>query len=216
MNLTPKDGKIVCEQSLPRPIRPKEHLIVELALMHKYEIITVLSVSKHACPIFTQKKPNGKLRLLVGLRKINNLIADDYSSYKHPLNTLSDAAQHLEEKSIFWKVEWSQAYQCLQVADQRSVEMLAYNFCNGTLAYTRLVQCSSRSVSAFKASLGPTYQDWPTCGQDVDDIGFAASKDTDPTGNIRAVFDCIRTAGLKLTAKSAIWSHKSWVRREDQ
>ena len=68
----------------------------------------------------------------------------------------------------------------------------------------------------FKASFGPTYQGWPICGQDVDDIGFAASKDTDPIGNIRAVFDCIRTAGSKLTAKSAIWSHKSWVRREDQ
>ena len=56
------------------PIHLKEDLIVELALMHKYGIITLLP-SKYASPIFAQRKPNGKLRLLVDLGKINSLIA---------------------------------------------------------------------------------------------------------------------------------------------
>ena len=33
----------------------------------------------------------------------------------------------------------------------------------------------------------------------MDDIGIAANKNTDLTQNIRAVFQCIRNAGLKLT-----------------
>ena len=37
------------------------------------------------------------------------------------------------------------------------------------------------------------------CAQYVDDIGIAANNDTDLTRNIRAVFKCIRQAGLKLT-----------------
>ena len=37
------------------------------------------------------------------------------------------------------------------------------------------------------------------CAQNVDDIGIAASNATDLTWNIRAVFKCIRQAGLKLT-----------------
>ena len=37
---TPKDDKVVYSQSLPMPIHLKEDLIVELALMHKYGIIT--------------------------------------------------------------------------------------------------------------------------------------------------------------------------------
>ena len=37
------------------------------------------------------------------------------------------------------------------------------------------------------------------CAQYVDDIGIAAKKATDLTRNIRAVFQCIRNAGLKLT-----------------
>ena len=92
VKLTPKDNKAVYSQKLPLPIHQKEDLIVELALIHNYGIITVLPFSKYASPIFAQRKPNGKLSLLVDLRKINNLIADDYTNNNHPVSTLSDAA----------------------------------------------------------------------------------------------------------------------------
>ena len=74
------------------PIHLKEDLIVELALMHKFGIVTVLPFSKYTSPIFGQRKPNGKVRLLVDLRKINTLIADDYTKKNHPASILSDAA----------------------------------------------------------------------------------------------------------------------------
>ena len=95
VKLTPKDDKAVYSQSLPMPIYLKEDLIIELAQMNKHGIITVLPFSKYANPIFAQRKPNGKLRLLVDLRKISSLIADDYTNNNHPVSTLSDAAQHL-------------------------------------------------------------------------------------------------------------------------
>ena len=59
VRLTPKDDKAVYSQSLPMPIHLKEDLIFELALMHKYGIITVLPFSKYASPIFAERKPNG-------------------------------------------------------------------------------------------------------------------------------------------------------------
>ena len=59
VKLTPKDDKAVNSQSLPMPIHLKKDLIVELALMHKHGIITVLPFSKYASPIFAQRKPNG-------------------------------------------------------------------------------------------------------------------------------------------------------------
>ena len=202
VKLTPKDDKAVYSQSLPMPIRLKEDLIVELALMHKYGIITVLPFSKYASPIFAQRKPNGKLRLLVDLRQINTLIADDYTNNNHPVSTLSDAAQHLAGKSLFCKLDCSQAYHCLQMADQRSVEMLAFNFASRTFACRRLAQGLSRSVSAFSSFmreyLDPVVKA-DQCAQYVDDIGIAANNATDLTRNIRAVFKCIRNAGLKLT-----------------
>ena len=202
LKLTPKDDKAVYNQSLPMPIHLKEDLIVELALMHKYGIITVLPFSKYAIPIFAQRKPNGKLRLLVDLRKINTLIADDYTNNNHPVSSLSDAAQHLVGKSLFCKLDCSQAYHCLQMADQRSVEMLAFNFASRTFAYRRLAQAISRSVTAF-SSIMREYLDpvvkADQCAQYVDDFGIAANSATDLSRNIRANFQCIRYAGLKLT-----------------
>ena len=199
VKLTRKDDKSVYSQNLPMPIHLKEDLIVELALMHKYGIITVLPFSKYASPLFAQRKPNGKIRLLVDLRKINTLIADDYTNKNHPVSTLSDAAQHLAGKSIICKLDCSQAYHCLQMADQRSVEMLAFNFDRRTFAYRRLVQGLSRSVSAFlsfmREYLDPVVEA-DQCAQYVDDIGIAANNATDLTQNFRAVFKCIRNAGL--------------------
>ena len=138
VQLTPKDDKVDYSQNLPMPINLKDDLIVELALMHNYGIITVLPFSKEASPIFAQRKPNGKLHLLVDLRKINRLIADNYTNNNHPVSTVSDAAQHLAGKSLFYKLDCSQAYFCLRMADQRSVEMLAFNFGSRTFAYKRL------------------------------------------------------------------------------
>ena len=91
------------------------------------------------------------MRLLVDLRKVNSLIADDYTNSIHPVSTPSDAAQHLAGKSPFCKLDCSQAYHCLQMADQRSVEMLAFNFASRTFAYERLAQGLSRYASAFSS-----------------------------------------------------------------
>ena len=136
------------------------------------------------------------------LRKINGLIADDYTNNNLPVSTLSDAAQHLAGKSQFCKLDCSQAYHCLQRADQRSVEMLAFSFDSRTFAYKRLAKGPCRSVSVFSSfmreHLDPLVKA-DQCAQYLDDIGIAANNTTDLTRNIQAVFNCIRQAGLKLT-----------------
>ena len=170
--------------------------------MHRYGTITTLPFSKYASPSFSQRKPNGKLRLLVDLRKINALISDDYINNNHPVSTLSDAAQRLAGKKLFCKLDCSQAYHCLQMADQRSIEMLAFNFASRTFAYKRLAQGLSRALSAF-SSFMREYLDKvikaDQCAQYVDDIGIAPNSVTQLIRNIRAVFECIRQAGLKLS-----------------
>ena len=151
VKLTPKDNSPAYSQSLPAPINLKEDILVELAILHKYGILTTLPFSKYASPIFAQKKPNEKLRLLVDLRKINNLISDEYINNNHSVSTLVDAAQHLAGKKLFCKLDCSQAYHCLPMADQRSIEMLAFNFASRTFAYRRLAQGLSRALSAFSS-----------------------------------------------------------------
>ena len=202
IKLTSKTDEPVYSQSLPCPVNLKEDLTVELALMHYFGIITTLAFSKYASPIFAQRKPNGRLRLLVDLRKINNLISDDYINKNHPVSTLTDAAQHLAGKKLFCKLDCSQAYHVLQMADQKSVQLLAFNFASGTFAYLRLAQGLSRSLSSF-SSFMREYLDKAMkadkCTQYVDDIGIATNTPEELKNNLREVFQCIRAAGLRLT-----------------
>ena len=104
VKLTPNDDRPAYSQSLLTPINLKDDITVELALLHRYGIITTLPFSKYASPIFAQRKPNGRLRLWVDLRKINNLITQDYVNNNHPVSTLSDAAQHMAGKKLFCKL----------------------------------------------------------------------------------------------------------------
>ena len=211
VQLTPLDNRLAYSQSLPAPINLQDDILVELSLLHKYGIITTLPFNKHASPIFAQRKPNGKLRLLVDLRKINALIADDYINNNHPVSTLTDAAQHMAGKNLFCKLDCSQAYHCLQMVDQQSIELIAFNFASRTFAYRRSAQGLSRSLSAFSSFirdyLDPVIKA-DQCAQNVDDIGIAANTPEKLFNNPRAVFQCLRKAGLNSAWPNAILEYK--------
>ena len=181
--------------------------------MHRYGIITTLPFSKHASPISAQRKLNWKLRLLVDLRKINALISDEYINNNHHISALSDAAQHLAGEKMFCKLDSSQAYHCLQMAYQRSVELLAFNFASTTFAYRRQAQGHSRALSAFSSFMRgylDTVIKADQCAQYVDDIEIATNTTEQLIKNIRAVFRCIRKAGLKLTIENATLESPKW------
>ena len=95
IKLTPKHDDPVYAKSLPTTTNLKNDLVVELALMQEYGIITTLPYSKYSSPIFEQRKPNGKLRIVVDLRRINHILKNDYNQHNHPVTTIADAAQHM-------------------------------------------------------------------------------------------------------------------------
>ena len=86
-------------------------------------------------------------------------------------------------KQIFCKLDGSQAYHCLQMADQRSIEMLASIFSSRTFAYRRLAQGLIRALTAF-SNFMREYLDKlikaDQCTQYllVDDIGISANNAT--------------------------------------
>ena len=117
------------------------------------------------------------------------------------MSTLTDAAQHMAKK-LFCKLDWSQAYHCLQTADQRSIEMLAFNLASRTFVYRRLAQGLSRALSAFSSFMREYLDEVikaDQCAKYVDDIGIAANDAKQLMNNLRATFQCIKKTGLKLT-----------------
>ena len=63
IKLTPQNDKPFYRQSFAVPIIFIDFILVELDLLKKFGIITLL-FSKYASPILAQKKLNGKLRLM--------------------------------------------------------------------------------------------------------------------------------------------------------
>ena len=88
------------------------------------------------------------------------------------------------------------------MADQQSIELLAFNFASRTFAYTRLAQGLSRSLSSFSSFMREKLDKVikaDKCAQYVDDIGVAANNIDDLKRNLKAVFQGLREAGLRLT-----------------
>ena len=89
------------------------------------------------------------------------------------------------------------------MADQQSIELLAFNFASRTFAYRRLTQGLSRSLSAFSSFireyLDPVIKADQCGAQFVDDTGIAANTPEQLIENLRAVFQCLRKAGLQLS-----------------
>ena len=90
------------------------------------------------------------------------------------------------------------------MTDQTSIEMLAFNFASSTFAYIRLTiyHGLSRALSVF-SSFMMDYLDRvikaDQCAQYVDDIGIAVNDADQLNKNLRAPFEYIRGAKLKLT-----------------
>ena len=105
-------------------------------------------------------------------------------------------------KRLLCKLGCSQAYHCLQMADQRSIELLEFNFARKTVAYKRVAQGLSRALSAFPSFMRK-YLDKvikvDQCAQYFENIGRAANDADQLISNVRAIFLCIQKTGLELT-----------------
>ena len=119
--------------------------------MQKYGIVTFLPNSKYSSPVFAQRKPSGKRRILIDLRRVNHLLRSDYSHNNFSISNMTNAVHHFAGKTLFTKLDCSQAIHCVQIADTLSVQLLSFNFASRTYAYTRLAEGLNKSVTGFSS-----------------------------------------------------------------
>ena len=80
--------------------------------------------------------------------------------------------------------------------------MLEFNFASRTFAYRRLAKGLSRALSAFSSFMRENLDrviKTDQCAKQVDDIGIGPNDAEQLIKNLRATFQCILDAGLKLT-----------------
>ena len=121
---------------------------------------------------------------------------------------MQDAVNHFAGKKLFRKLDCSQAYHCVQMADDFSVQLLSINFASRTYAYKCLAQGLSKSVTGFSAFIRHCLDHCLTANvsnQYMDDIGGGAENFTELLRNPKQIIDCVRRSGLKLSPKKCIF-----------
>ena len=204
VKLTPTHNDPVYKKSPPTPVHIKEDLKVELALLQYYGILRTLPYSKYSSPIFAQRKPNGKMRILVDLRRINHILRHDYDEKNFPIPSMEEANQHMANKIYFNKLDCSQAYHVVQMADERSVQLLAFNFESRTFAYQRLAQGVNRSATAFSSFMRKYLEKdiaADRCAAFMDDVCTATKTFFQHVEALDHVFASLKRSGLRLTVK---------------
>ena len=202
VKLTPEHEKPIYSPNPTTAIHLRDELFIELALMQNYDTLTTLPFSKFSSPIFAQRKSSGQLRILIDLRRINHLLRHDYKNNNFPIPTMADATAHLAGKKFFAKMDCSQAYFSMQMADELSIQLLAFNFGGRTFAFKRLAHGLSRSPTAFSSCVSKHLQ---SCGANdqcfvyFDDLGSGAINGDSLIQNLEHIFGCIEKVGFKLS-----------------
>ena len=202
IKLKPEDTRPLYTQGPPTPIHLRHELTVELAFMHYYGLITTLLHSKYSSPLFAHGKPSCKVRMLIDLRRINHSLKNDYINSNFPISNMTDASNQFAGKSLLTKLDCSQAYHCVQMADDLSVQFLAFNFGSRTYAYKCLAQGLSKSVTGFSSFIRH-YLDpclaADLCTQFMDDIRIVVNNFDELIPTLPKIFECVRKSGLKLS-----------------
>ena len=192
IKLTPEHPLPVYVQSPPAPIHLRDEILVGLALLQYFNIQTTLSYSKYSSPIFVHRKSSRKLRILIDLRRVDHLLRHDYLNCNFPISNMTDATNHFAGKNLFCKLDCSQAYHCVQMADDLSVQLLAFNFASRTFAYNCLAQGLNKSVKGF-SSFVKHYLDpclaAKVCSQITDDIAAGVDNFDEMIPALRKIFD---------------------------
>ena len=115
---------------------------------------------------------------------------------------MNDASNHFAGKKLFNRLDCSQAYQCVQMADDLSVQLLAFNFASPTYAYKWLAQGLVKSVTGFNSFIRHYLDPFLAtniCTQYLDDIGSAVDSFHEFIPNLRKIFECVRKSSLKIS-----------------
>ena len=120
---------------------------------------------------------------------------------------MADASNHFAWKILFTKVDWSQAHYFVQMADDISTQMFAFNFNSRTYAYKCLAPGLSKSVTGFRSFIRHylyLHLAADLCTQFMDDIESAVENSDGLFFTLRETFTYIQECGLKLSSEKCV------------
>ncbi|KAG0420461.1 Retrovirus-related Pol polyprotein from transposon, partial [Dictyocoela roeselum] len=91
------------------------------------------SISTFSSPAFPIKKKNGKLRIVVDYRKLNEITVPQY----YPLPSIMDLIMHIGDSKIFTQLDLNSGYYQIPMAEE-SIQYTGFSICNQHYEFLRM------------------------------------------------------------------------------
>lgn len=175
------------------PISLKTRIEQELARLERDGTIYRIDSSEYGTPIVPVIKENGDVRICGDYKiTVNPKLKRDY----YPLPRIDELFANLSGGDKYSKVDLKHAYEQCMLADEKSQRLAAITTHVGTFAYRRTPYGLSCIPEKFQKIMEETLRGVPGTVVFLDDICVTGANDKEHLGNLRAVFERLRSMGL--------------------
>lgn len=176
------------------PYTLREGIEAELTRLANDNIIKPVEFSDWATPIVPVLKKNGAVRICGDYKAtINRHTQCDH----HPIPRIEDLIQKLVGGKKFTKIDFSNAYQQLQL-DKESRELTTINTHKGLFQFQRLCFGISAAPGIFQRVMESIFQNVPMSVTYFDDLFITGHTDEEHIKNLEAVLAICKAKGLAI------------------
>ena len=199
------DAHPVFCKARPVPYALRERVEAELNRLVAEEILQPVNFSNWASPIVPVPKKDHSIRICADFKAtLNPALEID----KYPLPRMEDLLSQVGSGKYFSKLDMKDAYLQLPI-EERFQEPLTINTHQGLFRYRRLPFGAASSPAVFQRTMESVLKGLSGVQVYLDDLIIFGSSLEDHLKNLEAVFDGLRSVGLKLRRDKCEFLRKS-------
>ena len=172
----------------------------EISKLLQDDIIEEIDSSPYLSPIVVVPKPDGKIRLCVDYKKINQHIVVD----QHPLPTAEEIFARLTGAKVFSKLDLKSAYHQLEIKEE-SRDLTAFTSHVGQFRYKRLPFGLANGPSAYMKVISTILKDCPNTACYLDDILIFGSSTESHDASLRLTLQRLKDYGITLNDSKCLY-----------
>ena len=186
---------IIAPRGLPLPM--KEKVQEELKKLEEQDIIRPVETPTDWCaPIVAVQKPNGKVRLYIDFRKLNESVRREI----FPLPTTDQLLAQLDGVTVFTKLDCNSGFHQIPLHPE-SQELTTFITPFGQYCYKRLPFGISSGPEVFHREMTHILEGIPGIICDIDDVLAFGRNQQEHDSRLRIVLQKMKEAGVTLNEK---------------
>lgn len=191
------DVKPVFCKPRPIPFLLKDKVNEELDILEQKGVISLVDHSDWGTPLVPVLKEDGGIRICADYKITINKHLEDV---KHPLPRIEELFAELQGGEHFTRLDMSNAYNQLEVTEKTQL-LLSWSTHRGIYKLHRLPFGTKPASAIFQRTVEKILQGIKGTINFMDDIVVTGKDRKEHLENLRAVFDRLQKAGLKLNLK---------------